>query len=240
MKQLFLLVFLAAILMISCGEFFGNRVRGNGKIKSEARASGTFTGVDVSGAMDLYIKQDSIYTIKIETDENLLQHIEVINDGEKLIIRPERGYNLKPTGSIKVYVSSPVFKKLEASGACDIFSENKITSDAELQIDLSGSCDAKIELNTPKVYANLSGSCNINLKGETKDFTTNGSGSTDIKCMDLMAENVSIEISGSGNAEVFASVKLDVDISGSGSVSYKGNAKVNQKVSGSGSVQKVD
>ena len=240
MKRLFVLSFLLIIVFSSCGEIFGNRIRGNGNIKTESRSSGEFTAVDVSGAFDLYIRQDTIRTIRIEADENLLQHIEVISDGDKLIIRPERGYNLKPTGNIKVYVSSPVFKRLEASGACDIFSENKILSNNELQIDMSGSCNVKIDLKAPKVSADLSGSCDINLNGETKDFIINGSGSTNIKCMELMAENVIVDISGSGSAEVFASTKLDVDISGSGSVNYKGNAKVNQKVSGSGNVKKVE
>ena len=240
MKRLFVLSLLFIIVFSSCGEFFGNRIRGNGNIKTESRSSGEFTGVDVSGAFDLYIKQDTIRTIRIETDENILEHIETISDGQRLIIRPEAGSNLRPTGNIKVYVSSPVFNRLEASGACDIFSENKIINEHELFIDLSGSCNVKMEFHAPKISADLSGSCDIGIKGGTKDFIVDGSGSTNIKCMDLLAENVSIEISGSGSAEVFASVKLDVDISGSGSVVYKGNAKVSQKVSGSGSVKKVD
>ena len=67
-----------------------------------------------------------------------------------------------------------------------------------------------------------------------------GSGSSHFRCFDLMAEIVSVDISGAGDAEVFASVKLDVDVSGAGSVKYKGNATVSQKVSGSGSVSKVE
>ncbi len=66
------------------------------------------------------------------------------------------------------------------------------------------------------------------------------SGSTDIKCMELMAENVDVHITGAGDAEVFASVKLDVSVSGAGNVKYKGNAVVNKSVSGAGSVKKVE
>ncbi len=137
-------------------------------------------------------------------------------------------------------MSSPEFDRLEASGACDIFSDNKISATNELYIDLSGSCEATIELNAPKVIADLSGASDVNLRGETKEFVADGSGSTGIRCFDLMAENVRIDISGSGNAEVFASVKLDVDISGAGDVKYRGNASVTQHISGAGSVKKVD
>jgi len=239
MKLIFLAL-ISSFVLASCGEVFGDRIRGNGNIKTETRSAGEFNSVDVSGAMDLYVKHDSVRSVRIEADENLLQHIVVIEEGHKLVIRPERGYNLKPSGAIKVYVSSPVFHRLEASGACDIISENKIMSDGELVIDMSGSCDADVELNAPKVFADMSGSSDITLKGETKDLVIDGSGSTGVKSMELMAENVQIDISGAGSAEVFASVKLDVDISGAASVTYKGNAAVSQKISGSGSVKKVE
>ena len=45
-----------------------------------------------------------------------------------LEIRRREGYNLKPTQCIKVYVSGPSFKHFEASGACDIHTEARITS----------------------------------------------------------------------------------------------------------------
>ena len=243
MKRIILFFSTSLILwfiLSSCGQVFGERVRGNGNIQSETRQVDEFSGVDISGAIDLYVKQDSVRSVKIEADENLMGYIEVINIGNKLVVRPEKGYNLKPSRSIKVWVSSPTFRRFEASGACDIISENKISADGELYIDMSGSCHVEMEINAPKIYADLSGSCNLDLKGETKEFEIDGSGSTDVRSMELMAENVKVGISGSGSAEVFASIKLDVSVSGSGDVRYKGNATVNQRISGSGSVKKVE
>jgi Putative auto-transporter adhesin, head GIN domain len=78
------------------------------------------------------------------------------------------------------------------------------------------------------------------LKGETKDFSADGSGSTDIKCFELLAENTNVELSGAGDAQVFASVKLDVQVSGAADVKYKGNAAVTKEISGAGSVKKVE
>ena len=194
----------------------------------------------IGGSIDVYVKQDSIRSIKIETDENLQEYVQVITEGNKLVIHTESGYNLKSTKGIKVFVSSPEYKEFDASGACNIFSDNKITSQGMILIDLSGSCDVQMELDAPKTNAHLSGACSVHLKGTTKDFLVEGSGSTDIHCMELMAENVSVSISGAGNAEVYASVKLNVDVSGSGDVKYKGNATVSQSVSGAGSVKKVE
>jgi Putative auto-transporter adhesin, head GIN domain len=79
------------------------------------------------------------------------------------------------------------------------------------------------------------------MKGQTRDFRLRLSGAGKARCYDLMSENTSVDISGAGSAEVFASVALDADVSGAGSVRYKGNAaRVNQQVSGAGSVKKAE
>lgn len=240
MKRISILLATLLLILSSCSNFMGKRIRGNGKINTETRTASSFSGVKVSGAIDLYVSNGAATAIRVEADENLLKYIIVENDGDILKIRPKSGINLKPSRSIRVYVSAPSFSRLEASGACDIFSEGKILSQGTLQIDLSGASDAKLELNAPKVDVDVSGACSVTLKGETRDFTVEGSGSTDIKCYELLAENTNVDISGAGNAQVFASLKLDVDVSGAADVKYKGNATVNQQISGAGSVKKAD
>src|SRR6185436_13786485 len=125
--------------------------------------------------------------------------------------------------SIKVYVSNPSFNGFEASGACKIISENKLTNTTTVSISLSGACDVNLDINCPKVDADASGAGKITLKGETKDFRVEGSGSTDIRCYELATENTKVSLSGAGDAQVFASVSLNVDISGAADVKYKGS-----------------
>lgn len=240
MGKIFIGSFLALVVFSSCWNVFGKRVHGNGAITTQTRDISGYNSIDVSGDFDVYVKQDSVSSVKIETDENLLGYINVRTEGTVLKIYPRDNYNLRPSGSIKVYVSGPEFNRFEASGACDYYSENKISNPENISLDLSGACDAKMELNAPAISAEISGAGSVTLKGEAKELKVDGSGSSHFRCFDLMAENVSVDISGAGDAEVFASVKLAVDVSGAGSVKYKGNATVSQKVSGSGNVSKVE
>lgn len=238
MKCFFLFSLPFSFAFASC-HFVSEGVRGNGNIETESRSAGSFTSVSVSGNIDLYITQGAARDVRIETDENLLGLIEVVVDGDELRIRPSEHRSLNPSRDIKVYVSNQVFKRLKASGACNIYSESKIVSTEMLDINLSGASHANIELNAPVIETKLSGAGSIELKGETKDLRINGSGNSEIRCYELKAENVEVDISGAGEAEVFASMKLDVHISGAASVTYRGNAMVNQRVSGAGSVRKV-
>lgn len=230
------------VIMITgtgCREILGKRVRGNGNIKSETRTSVAVNKVDVSGNIDVYVREDSTSGIRVEADENLLEYIVANNDGGVLRIHERRGYNLRPSRGVKVYVFGPDISNFEASGACDIFSENQITSSSAIDIDLSGASNVNLDVNAPGVDASLSGAGTVSLKGQTRDLKLVGSGSSDFNCLDLMAENVTVRISGAGNADVNASVRLDVRVSGAGEVRYKGNAMVDQKVTGAGSVKKI-
>lgn len=239
MRILMVISILTATLFTSCG-MLGKRVKGNGNVITETRTISGYNSIDVSGNLDVYVRQDSVQLVKVETDENLQEYVIVDESGGVLRIKPRRGYSLRSSKPIKVYVSGNGFRRFEASGSCDIFSENMIISSGSVDIDLSGSCDAKLELRSPRITADISGSGSVTLKGETRDLSVDGTGSSSFKCLELKAENVEVDITGSGSAEVFASMKLKVDVTGSGSVKYMGNPSISQSVSGSGSVRKIE
>ncbi|HTQ64181.1 MAG TPA: head GIN domain-containing protein [Puia sp.] len=229
------------LLIGSCRFVTGKRVHGNGVIKSEERSVSTFKNVEVSGAINVYVSQGDIKPVKIEGDENLLQYIEVEQEGDKLFVREKHGYNLKPTAEMRIYVTAPVYNNIDVSGACDIIGMTKISNPENLALSASGAGDIKMEVDAPKLSAEISGSGSIDLKGQTKDVDLQLTGAGHAHCYDLLSENTKVDISGAGSAQVYASVKLDAEVSGAGSVSYKGNAtNVIQHTSGVGSVTKVE
>ncbi|MHA4808741.1 head GIN domain-containing protein [Flavitalea flava] len=238
----FLWILLAfPVIFGSCRHYFGKRVKGDGNIKTEDRAVGTFKNVDVSGAAKVYVSNGSPCAVKIEGDQNLLQFIEVSQEGDQIRVREKKGFHLMPTNELRIYVTAPVYNRIEASGACDILGQNKITNSENLDLHVSGAGDIQMEVDAPKLAAEVSGSGNINLKGQTKDVSLDLTGSGHAHCYELLAENVKVDITGAGSAEVYASVKLDADVSGAGSVNYKGNAtSVSQHIAGAGSVSKVN
>ncbi|MBS1660024.1 MAG: DUF2807 domain-containing protein [Bacteroidetes bacterium] len=239
-RTLFFLLILPAFIT-SCHNILGKRVRGNGNIVTENRTVSDFKNVEVSGAAKVFVSQGDQPTVKVKGDDNLLQYIEVHQDGDLVIIRERNGYHLQPTNEIEIYVSAKVYNRISASGACDILGQMKISNPEDLSMHVSGAGDIKMEVDAPRLAAKVSGSGSIDLKGTTKDVDLDLSGAGHAHCYELLAENTKVDISGAGSAEVFASVKLDANVSGAGSVSYKGNATtVNQHVSGAGSVNKTN
>jgi len=229
------------VLALSSCRFLGmgERVTGNGQVRSESRNVTAFNSVDVSGSVTVRVKQEGAAGVKLETDENLLPYIEVFTEGSTLVIRSKKGYNLNPSNDIIAYVSAPEFRDIDASGSCDIIGDNTISGNAPLKMSVSGSGNIVMDVQLPKVETSVSGSGSVSLKGNANEFDGSISGSGEVKCFDLVTESSSLSISGAGDAEVNASKKLDVRVSGSGNVAYKGNPSVSQSISGAGSVKKA-
>ena len=239
MKQ-FILFSTLVIVLSSC--FFDNKkkVHGDGNITTQTRSGSGFTNIEVSGAIDVVIRQDAAYGMKVETDNNIQQYVDISVEGNTLHIHPDRRVSLQPSKSITVYVSAANFKRLEASGASSYRSENKIQANDAIEVDLSGASSADLDIKAPKTELGLSGASNITIKGETKDLEIDGSGASHVKAFELLSETANVDISGAGGAEVFASVKLKASASGATSIHYKGNAEVNSNTSGASSVNKAD
>jgi len=237
----FLVAFLSVLVFSSCHYFGGKRVVGNGQIVTRDHNVGSFQRVEVGGAIEVYIKQDSSQQpVKVETDENLQDLIEISVANGVLHISTAYRYNLEPSKQVKVSVAAPIFNGLVVSGASHLYSENRLTSTESMDIDLSGASELKLDIKAPRINSQISGASTAVISGETRDFVASGSGASHYKCFDLMTENTSVDLSGACNADVFASVKLDVEASGASGVKYKGAAALKQDLSGASGISKVD
>jgi len=237
MKVLFI-VLTTLTLVTSCRFLGGERVRGNGNVVNVQRNVGSFNSIEAGGAVTVRIKQDDAHLVRVETDENLLEYLDIFTDGNTLMIRTKKGFNLDPSKEIIVYAAAPQFRNLDISGASQLVSDNTI-SGSELELGASGASTIDMDVKVSRLQAGLSGASTLELKGSAERFTTEGSGASNIKCLDLSTEETTLDLSGASNAEISANKQLNVDASGASDVRYRGNANINQKSSGASSVQKI-
>lgn len=238
MKKVLLFSMIIFVFASGCREISSRRERGSGNLQSQTRTVSGFSSIDVSGAIDVYVRQDSATSVKVEADDNILQYVEVNTNGSTLEIYTTERIRIRPSRKIKVYVTNPIYHSFEASGASNIIGESPITSGETLRIKLTGASDGKFELDAPKISVELTGASNLTLRGRTKDLDAGASGASGINSFDLLTENSDVDLSGASHAEVFASVSLRGSVSGASSVDYKGNASESVSKSGASSVNK--
>jgi hypothetical protein len=239
MRKTLVAITILIFTLSSCHSWFGEHIDGNGNITKESRSVSGFSGIDVSGAIDVYVKQDSTESVRVEIDANLQEYIITKVENGVLEIHQVNNTNLITSGQIKVYVSGKNFKSFEASGACDIRGENKIVSTDEISFHATGASKIELDLKAPKVSGELTGASDLRLSGETKDVYIHATGASHARCFELMTENADVDLSGASDADVFASVSVKGEASGASNVTYKGSASsVVVNTSGAGSVNK--
>ncbi|OQP62081.1 hypothetical protein A3860_29460 [Niastella vici] len=238
MKKIAFVLLAAVVLLNACID--GHRVKGDGSMTSKTFQPGNFNGVELSAGFDVFLTQGSAADVRIEAEQNILSYIDVRVENGVLDIDSKEHVWLDPSRTVKVYITSPTYKSIENSGSGHVTGQTKITHDGTLNISSSGSGEMSLDVDAPEIEANVSGSGTVSLSGDTKKINADVSGSGGISALNLKSEESELGISGSGNIDVYSSIKLDANISGSGKIRYKGTAQVNKNISGSGEVTKVD
>ena len=224
MKKFGFVVFAAAlsiglIFTANCGlggikSFAG--VQGSGVMKTEQRNVSGFSKIEVGGAMNVEVAVQKDFSVTIEGDDNLLQHIKTEVSGDTLKIYSDGKLSMKTKMNVKILM--PEIDGLNISGASGAVVTN-VKSDS-LELKASGASKVKVE-------------------GEVKNLKSEASGASKIDTENLRAENADVEASGASNSTVFSSNELKADASGASSIYYIGEPKnINQKSSGASSIKK--
>ncbi|WP_343486732.1 head GIN domain-containing protein [Allomuricauda sp. d1] len=219
---------------------WGKRVKGNGKTVTIERSVGEYDAIAVAGWFDVELVSGNEGEITLKGEENLLEYIKTeVKDDGRLVIKVEKGVNLKPSNwnsGINITVPVEDISAVSLSGSGDVVSKTTLKAD-RFKANVAGSGDVELSIEADELSAQLSGSGDIVLEGSARDFDVQVSGSGDVKAYDLKADNVTAQVSGSADIKITANSMLKARVSGSGDISYKGNpGKIDSKVSGSGDV----
>ena len=227
-----------AILLCSCQMSF-NSVRGSGNKITQSRDVSGFTSVEAAGPMDVEIKMGSGYKVSVEADDNLMQYILVRKEGGKLVVKLKDNINVSYDNGMKVSIEMPSLHEVDLSGSGSLKTIGQVTDPNKIEVSISGSGNATMDVNTPSLDASISGSGKATVTGQTKTIDVSIAGSGDFEAPDLKSETAKVSIAGSGNARIFASVSIDASIVGSGDVIYSGSPSISKSIIGSGELKQA-
>ena len=215
--------FLLVAALSACGVNFGSgnsglpaRVRGSGKVVSDARNVSGFDGVTITGAGNILIDQNGTEALTVTTDDNLQQYITTeVRDGNLVIgFAPHVLFDNVKELTFKVNAKN--LHSIQVNGAANIQGKN---------------------IATDKLSVKLNGAGAITLSGNATEQNVVLDGVGTYNGTELASQRAQVTNSGAGSAIVRVSDKLDAMLSGVGSIEYIGNPQVTKKVSGVGSVR---
>jgi hypothetical protein len=237
MKRIFLLSLVLCLLLLfnSC-----DKVKGKGEVVSQKRSAAGYNAISLSMEGDLYFTPDSVYSLEIQAQQNILDVIESQVEGGRLVLKIQDHTVLGNHDPIRFYIHAPSVSDFDVSGSGNIITGLKITQ-PEQHYNISGSGNISVnEIEAMSIFGKISGSGSMTGSAGDADYANlTISGSGNLNFIDVRADSVYVTISGSGDVSVFAVKFLDVTISGSGNVKYNGNPVINQHISGSGNITHI-
>ena len=214
-----LALFLLPVLFIAgCTNHLSNpdQIVGSGKLISQSRSLPVYSGIQVTGIAKVVVTQDSLQSLRIEADDNIVDRVTTgVNNG-LLVIGLQQGSYSNIT--VNVFASMKTIDRLEAVGTADFATSGPI--------------------HTESITCRITGAGTMTLTGTATSQTTELTGTGDIHNFGLVSNRCAATITGVGSLEVNVTQQLDAIVSGTGSIVYAGNpGVVNKTVVGIGSVR---
>lgn len=201
----------------------------NYHIVSETRSVNPFTKILLKNSGDIYVDQNTYYSLKVEAPENKIKNVSTGVFGDKLVID---GSDMK-----KASVTVDSLYEIENQGSGDIYTETIVTDNFYINSQGSGNIDANIVANY-SMYCDVFGSGKVYLYGNSsyQDVLLKGSGN--LFSASHHTDYCKVFSQGSGDIYVNVRDTLEVTLEGSGNVIYKGSPVIIATISGSGKLIK--
>ena len=212
-----------------------NPIVGSDKLVHQLRTVSGVRSIEMTGPIDIVIKQGQTEKVTVHTDDNIAPLIESkVTDGV-LHIGVQAGASFRTKHAIGMTVELSQLGGLKVKGSGDV---NCAQFDTELlEITVQGSGNVRFDALRASVLAVLvQGSGDVHLSGTVpkQGYVIEGSG--DVDAEELAGRELAVRVAGSGDAKVWATETLAIDIAGSGDVAYRGQPVLSKTVHGSGSV----
>jgi hypothetical protein len=235
-KPRMLVVFLVVALLIGCTPV---PITGSGKVVTQEEAITGFDMVDVSHAFKVDISQDEEFSVVVHVDDNLVQYLQVVKQGDTLKIGLKPGpIYITRDATMHAEVSMPQLTGLDLSGG----SQASITgfkSTQALAVGLSGASSVHGDIEARDASFDLSGSSDATLTGSGQDVTIDVSGASKIDLAEFPVADAKVDASGASQVTVNPSGRLDVNASGASHVYYLGSPSLGTiDTSGSSTVER--
>jgi hypothetical protein len=241
MKRIVLLS-CAALIVLLAGCSMMMRVMGSGTLTRSAYPAAGFSGIQASQTFLVRIVPDSVYSVNVTCDDNVLRYLIVENPGGgTLRLSLMSGYNY--TGvTLVAEVHMPTLAGIDASGASTVKVDPGFPPVQAFRLTLSGASTCEIaQLAGGDLSMDLSGASKATVNGSAGAMTLNVSGASHADVLNCTGTRATVNLSGASEAWVDVGTHpIDLSASGASTLYYGGSpALVTRELSGGSRIVKV-
>ncbi len=210
-------------------------------IITEKRTIGPFSGIQFTGIGHVFLTQGETTSLEVKAPAAMLQKVKTEIQDDLLVIGFKFAVfrwlqSIGDIGKIEFHVTSPAIDTVISNGAGKITSTNTIKA-KEMTIKSTGAGNTEISVEASTLLAKVTGAGSVVITGKTtaQDVTITGAGK--YEGFELQSDSAVVHSTGSGQAFINVTKKLDVTITGVGKVKYKGGPSIESRVTGLGKLE---
>ena len=207
------------------------------------RDMGSFEGIEINGPFKVYYSVGSNYSVAISANsESARDRIRVKKSGDVLMIDLENTYKnwFSNETRLKVYISSPSIKHINASGAVDFFVTDLLKSD-DLKIQFTGASDFLGKLDCKRLHLHFSGASDIELTGKVGELDAVLTGACKLNASTMKVEDAEVKVSGASKSTINVHNNLHATASGASHIYYYGSPQhIEASASGASKIKRAD
>jgi hypothetical protein len=238
---LLIIIAAIAILVSTRGHIFNRGLVPDGKVVTETHTVGDFTKLKLNGVFRIVISQDGgPVWVKVETDQNLQQTVEMKNEGDELMVGSKSELHFPNPTKMVVYINVKELKSLTNNSLGKVETSGKIKAqDLYLKNDAVGKTILSLDVQALTAKLDAVGATILSGSAGNAHFDNNSVGK--LEAYNLKTDTLSITNKAVGAVEVDAEQEITIVHEGVGSLHYRGAAKATSiKDNGVGKVSKAD
>jgi hypothetical protein len=194
---------------------------GSGNLETEEYAFANFTRVEISSAFVFEIGYSDSYSINVTADDNLIDYVQVSQDGETLKIRLGAAPSFRLV-TLRASVTMPRLNGLTVSGASR-GTVSDFTPTEGLNITVSGASRVEGDFTAGDIGFDVSGASTVRLEGSADDMVAVVSGASTFNLGDFTVNNADVNVSGASTGTINLDGRLDANVSGASTLLYIGD-----------------
>lgn len=175
-----------------------------------------------NGRFNIHISQGEVESIKIITDDILIELVEIkVIEGVLQI----KGAKSLRNDKIELFIDVKQLNKIICSAVADIKTETIIIGD-KLKLYFEGVGNVNLSVENKEFSCLVKGVGNMKLFGKTDLLISGNYGVGNLNALELIAKNGQVESQGVGNTKINVTNELQLVCHGFGNVLYKGSPKI--------------
>lgn len=203
------------------------QAQGSGALVRQEYPVSSFTRLHLSANGLVELVPGDEEKVVVECDDNLLEHLQVVNSGRTLYVTSENKLRAPAFTGLKVWVHLRQLDALNcASRGGEVRCGGPLVGPAPLEVKVLSSGNTHLWVEVPRLTLNLACEGDVTLVGAAGEVQIQTAAAGNLDARELRAQHLRLRNLSAGHLDLYAEQTINLTHLGAGNIHYRGPARL--------------